>query len=259
VGPVTVVTEAGAEYTARLFFHLPDSPVVMPQDTSVTRLRRAQLAKSTRAFVARGSRLSRCDHCLLASSHCVCRQRPQVSADCAFLFLMYQGEVFKPSNTGRLIADVVADNYAWQWSRTEHDDGLLALLADEAYAPVVVFPHEYAEAERCICAPQQLPGVTDGTRKPLFIMLDGTWREARKMFRSEYLRHLPVLGIQPQQASDYRLREAFHEHQLCTAEVGMEVLRLNGDDQAAEALQAYFLLFREQYLATKANRGNPAQ
>ena len=39
----------------------------------------------------------------------------------------------------------------------------------------------------------------------------------------------------------------------------MEVLRLNGDDQAAEALQAYFLLFREQYLATKANRGNPAQ
>lgn len=232
-------------------------------ETSVTRLRRLQLAKSTRAFVARGSRVSRCEHCMLAQSHCVCSLRPDVSCNCAFLFLMYQGEVFKPSNTGRLIADVVKDNHAFQWSRTEHDEQLLALLADERYAPVVVFPHEYAEPARCIHSPSQLHGVMEGgepgNKKPLFIMLDGTWREARKMFRSEYLADLPVLGIQPQQASAYLLREAFHEHQLCTAEVGIEVLRLNGDEAAANALADYFRIFREHYLATKANRGNPAQ
>lgn len=226
------------------------------KETSVSRLRRVQLAQSTRTFLARGGRLKRCEHCLLGEAQCICGQRPQPAAEqqVAFLFLMYQGEVYKPSNTGRLIADVVADNHAFQWQRTEHDPALLALLNNPAYQPVVVFPHEYAKDALCIHAPQQLAPVSGGEKKPLFVMLDGTWREARKMFRSPYLKDLPVLGIQPQQASAYQLREAFHEHQLCTAEVGIEVLKLAGEDATAAALAEYFALFRQRYLAGKANR-----
>jgi DTW domain-containing protein YfiP len=82
-------------------------------------------------------------------------------------------------------------------------------------------------------------------------MLDGTWREAKKMFKSPSLATLPVLGIQPEQASNYRLREAAHEHQLCTAEVGIEILRLAEDYVAADALDEYFNIFREAYIVGK--------
>ncbi len=41
--------------------------------------------------------------------------------------------------------------------------------------------------------------------RPLFILLDGTWSEARKMFRkSPYLEHLPVLSLAPEQLSRYK-------------------------------------------------------
>ncbi|MBU2038656.1 MAG: DTW domain-containing protein [Gammaproteobacteria bacterium] len=219
---------------------------------SVADLRLQELAKSRRAFLARGSKTVRCPQCLLGVSHCICAERPEVSSRCAFVFIMYHGEVFKPSNTGRLIADVVADNYAYQWQRTVHDPELLALLQDERYTPIVVFPHQYAEPARCISSPAQLPAVQQG-KIPLFVMLDGTWREAKKMFRSPYLQTLPVLGIQPEKGSEYQLREAAHLHQLCTAEVGVEILKLAEDHAAAQALAEYFAVFRERYLAGKAN------
>lgn len=227
-------------------------PISMMHANSIADLRVQELAKSQRVFSARGSRAIRCETCLLTRHNCICDARPQTTSQCAFCFIMYKGEVYKPSNTGRLIADVVKDNHAFQWERTRFDPALLALINDPHYAPIIVFPHQYAEADRCICHPKDIQQVQAG-RTPLFIMLDGTWREAKKMFRSPYLAQLPVLGIQPVRGSEYQLREAAHLHQLCTAEVGIEVLKLAGESRVAEALQAYFCVFRERYLAGKAN------
>ncbi|MDP1931576.1 MAG: DTW domain-containing protein [Gammaproteobacteria bacterium] len=213
-------------------------------------LRIRELAKTRKPFMARGSKVKRCATCLLPLTGCICAARPQPSEGSAFCFLMYYGEAFKPTNTGRLIADVVRDNHAFVWDRTRLDPALLSLLADPRYAPIVVFPKQYAEEERCISSPAEVPGIQAG-RTPLYIMLDGTWREAKKMFRSEYLRALPVLGVDPENASNYQLREAVHKHQLCTAEVAAMVLALGGDHVAAQALTHYFAVFRRNYIAGK--------
>jgi hypothetical protein len=46
-------------------------------------------------------------------------------------------------------------------------------------------------------------------KRPLFILLDGTWAEARKMLgRSPDLGALPVLSLAPDQASRYQLRSS---------------------------------------------------
>lgn len=215
----------------------------------VLALRQRELAKTTKPFNARGSRVKRCEGCLLPSADCICALVPKASARSAFLFLMYTGECYKPSNTGRLIADVAAESFAYVWDRTAPDAELLALLQNPRYQPFVVFPHEYASPERCVSAVEQ-PAAS--TRVPLFIMLDGTWREAKKMFsKSPYINQFPVLGISPQQSSNYVLREAAHLHQLCTAEVGIEVLKLAGDHAAANDLSHYFREFRRRYMAGK--------
>jgi len=219
---------------------------------SVVALREKEKLNVHRPFVARGSKLKRCSSCMLAVHHCICSLRPLVETTCAFCFIFYRGEVFKPSNTGRLVADVVADNYAFQWQRTELEPALKSLLENPDYSPIVVFPQEYAQLENCINQPSDVEKLKPG-QKPLFIVLDGTWREAKKMFRSTYLHGLPVLGVQSQQASNYQLREAAHAHQLCTAEVSAAVLRLNDEPEAAASLECYFDVFRERYLAGRAN------
>ena len=233
----------------------------MPQDLSqhpnaVVRLRQRQLAESRRPFKARGATVKRCPDCLLAQDWCLCALRPTPAGQVAVCLVYYQGEVFKPSNSGRLIADVVADHYAVQWQRTEPDSALLRLLNDPAYAPILIFPFEYAEPERQLREPQQRDAYLAG-RTPLLIFLDGTWREARKMFRSAYFAHLPVLAIEPDSESGYRLREAARDHQLGTAEVAIEILRLVGDGHSADVLAAYFSEFRRRYLKGKANHRNP--
>lgn len=163
---------------------------------------------------------------------------------------MYKDEYYKPSNTGRVIADVIPDNHAFLWHRVTPDPDLITLINNPNYAPILVFPHEYAQPSRWITSPQQLPSIKQG-KTPLFIMLDGTWREAKKMFKSPSLASIPVLGIQPEEASNYRLREAAHEHQLCTAEVAIEILRLAEDNFAADTLNEYFNIFREAYIVGK--------
>lgn len=224
----------------------------MPHINSVHILRQQQLALSTKEFRARGYKVKRCEHCLIPEKKCICAQRPSISSNSAFCLVMYKNEYYKPTNTGKLIADVLPDNYAFRWDRVAPHPALIALLNNPQYAPILVFPQQYAAAQRCIESPKDLVAIQRG-KTPLFIMLDGTWREASKMFKSPIFSALPVLGIQPEKASSYQLREAAHSHQLCTAEVAIQILKLWEDNLAANALEDYFQQFRKAYIAGKAH------
>ena len=215
-------------------------------------LRKQQLALSTKEFKARGYKVKRCEECLIPEKKCICALRPTITSHSAFCLVMYKNEYYKPTNTGKLIADVIPDNYAFRWDRVAPDPALIALLKNPKYAPIIVFPQQYAAAHRCIHSVKDLADIQQG-KIPLFVMLDGTWREASKMFKSPCFDPLPVLGIQPKKASSYQLREAAHEHQLCTAEVAIEVLKMAGDNQAAQALGEYFYQFRKAYIAGKGH------
>lgn len=137
---------------------------------AVSRLRQERLARSLKPFVARGSRMPRCEGCRLLPSYCMCAWRPRVEARAGMCLVMHDIEALKPTNTGWLIADTVADTFAFGWSRTEVDPRLLELLADPQWQPYLVFPGEYVAAERVVneVAPQ-----VEGKR-PLFILLDAT-------------------------------------------------------------------------------------
>jgi DTW domain-containing protein YfiP len=215
---------------------------------AVSRLRAARLARSVKPFLARGGpKGERCSGCRLVPTHCICALRPKVPTQAGMCLLMADIEPLKPSNTGWLIADVVADTFAFGWARTEVAPELLTLLNDPQWQPYVVFPAEFADDARVV---NEVNHTTE--KRPLFILLDGTWDEARKMFRkSPYLKNYPVLSLQPEQLSRYKLRRAQSEAHLCTAEVGALCLALANDTQAAMALNAYFEVFTEHYLKAK--------
>jgi DTW domain-containing protein YfiP len=224
---------------------------------AVARLRTTRLARASKPFLARGGpRGERCAGCRLVPSHCLCALRPTVPTHAAVCLLMADIEPLKPSNTGWLIADVVPDTYAFGWARTETDPALLALLADPQWQPYVVFPGEFVATERVVTQVQVADGQSDQPRKrPLFVLLDGTWAEARKMFRkSPYLDQLPVLSLQPDQISNYRLRRSNRDDHFCTSEVAALCLELAGEPRAAQTLEAYLEVFSTHYLHAKQQR-----
>lgn len=228
---------------------------------AVARLRTARLARSAKPFLARGGpRGERCPGCRLVPSHCLCGVCPVVPTRAGVCLLMADIEPLKPSNTGWLIADVVPDTFAFGWARTEVDPALLALLADPQWQPYVVFPGEFVAPERVVTevmvprAGVEPAPMSDATpmKRPLFILLDATWPEARKMFRkSPYIDRFPVLSLQPEQISRYQLRRSRREDHFCTSEVAGLCLDLAGEPLAAQALQAYLDVFTHHYLQAK--------
>ena len=224
------------------------------QPHAVSRLRTARLARSSKPFLARGGpRGARCAGCRLLPSHCLCALRPTLPTRAGVCLIMADIEPLKPSNTGWLVADVVADTAAFGWARTEVDPALLAMLADPQWQPCVVFPGEFVAAERVMTAlPPARAEVGQGARRPLFVLLDATWPEARRMFRkSPYLNHLPVLSLQPERSSRYRLRRSRRDGHLCTAEVATLCLEMAGETRAAQTLDAYLDVFTLHYLQAK--------
>lgn len=240
---------------------------------AVARLRAVRLAASAKPFLARGSGGGRCADCRLVA--CVCALCPPVAAlGAGVCLIMGDIEALKPSNTGWLVADVVADTLAFGWSRTQVDPALLAVLADPQWQPYLVFPGEYAPPERVVTGltayanpPNPADTTADATayptahtttstasKRPLFVLLDGTWAEARKMFRkSPYLDPLPVLSLHPEQVSGYRLRRSSRADQFCTAEVAALCLALAQETHAADTLSAWLDVFSAHYLSAKRN------
>ena len=214
---------------------------------------------STREFLGRGYKVDRCVNCRIAKKFCICQYKPQCHSNAAFLLLMYDDEVLKPSNTGRLIADLIDDTHAVIWSRTETSPQLQQLLDDPQWQPFVVFPQVYAEPQQQVI--NQVPDLIVG-KKPLFILLDGTWREAKKMFRkSPYLAKFPVLSIDLSQQADlqqseprFRVRKQVTDGQMATAEVAARVLASFGEADNAHLLDLWFDLFSHHYQKGASDR-----
>ena len=72
------------------------------------------------------------------------------------------------------------------------------------------------------------------------------------MFRkSPYLDLLPVLSLQAEQISRYKLRRSRRDDHFCTSEVAALCLDLAGEPLAAQTLEAYLDVFTDHYLQAK--------
>lgn len=215
------------------------------------RLRAARLAESTREFLARGKSVVRCERCQLADYACICPWCPVLESHCEFVLLMHRNEVFKPTNTGRLIADVLPEKtHVFCWSRTEPDENLLALLADPQRRCLIVFPADAAEAGS---KPRELvTQLPDDNKTTTFILLDGTWKQSGRMFHlSRWLDDIPCVALSDALVRGYAVRKSHQDHYLSTAEAASLCLEMAGEVQNAALMQDYFQLFNQHYLATR--------
>lgn len=228
----------------------------MPAQTNhhnaFARLRQRRLNEATKPFVARGHAVERCESCLLARHNCICPWRVTCRSEIDFVLLMHRNEVFKPTNTGRLVVDTLPENtQVFEWCRTEPEPALLQLLEDPARQVVVLFPAQGADA---VVAPEEALQST-GARRLTLVVPDGTWRQASRMVRlSPWLGRYPRLVLQEGRRGEYAVRAALAEHQLSTAEAVAEALAQCGQAEPARWLDHYFSVFNQHYLASRHSR-----
>ncbi|WP_148252747.1 tRNA-uridine aminocarboxypropyltransferase [Aidingimonas lacisalsi] len=207
-----------------------------------------------RAFKARGSFVERCPGCRLPALNCLCPFQVCAASQAHIWLLTHPLEHYKPTNTGRLIGDVLPTTRVFTWYRTEPDAQLLALLDAPEYAPFVVFPDDQPDYVDRVVGVDAVADTKAAGLTPVFILLDGTWRQARRMFRrSAYLDRFPVLPLRTDRQSRYRLRKSASSSHLCTAEVAAVLLRQSGDDEAADILDDYFEVFNANYAASRSH------
>jgi len=205
-----------------------------------------------REFKARGSFVTRCEGCNLPVLNCLCPYRVTAASEAKVWLITHPLEHYKPTNTGRLIGDVLPETEVFTWYRTVPDERLLALLEDERYAPFVIFPDDQPDYADRVVGMETVTERQRAGRIPVFIILDGTWRQARRIFRkSPYLDRFPVLPLATARLTRYRLRKPASAAHLCTVEVATELLRQAGDAQAAEVLDDYFDAFNDSYAASR--------
>lgn len=161
--------------------------------------------------------------------------------------LTHEREKERPTNTGQLIKEVLPeDTEIFYWSRVEPDQKLLELLNQENYYPILVFP-AYGE-DRVLVDSEMLKSIKE--KRLVFLILDGTWKEARKMLRkSPYLNNLPYLALEDLEKTRYTLRRNKDIDHICTVEVAIELFKRMENQRVEETLNSHFEYFLQNYKA----------
>jgi DTW domain-containing protein YfiP len=167
---------------------------------------------------------------------CLCADLPVVPTRTRVVIVRHHSERFRSSNSGRL-AHLALPN-----SEIVDHGGTLgpAKLPDLAGA-WLVFP----EGE-----PRET--IPDPPRSLIF--LDGTWRQARRMFHKlGALRGVPILRLPARHVPTARMREAPTPDRVSTIEAIAQALRMIEGDAVAAPLEALFQLAVHRAAATGRN------
>lgn len=160
---------------------------------------------------------SRCTVCARPLSHCLCHLIPRLWPDTQLLVIQHPDEASHALNTARLlVAGLVNAHLLVTESLTDHP-GWVRRLSDPGWRNELLFPGPDA-SELSVAA---------DTRPRRLVLLDGTWRKARKLlYLNPILQSLPQVRLAAGLRSRYRLRKVPHADALSTIEAGAEALSL---------------------------------
>ncbi|EJA7360871.1 DTW domain-containing protein [Vibrio alginolyticus] len=180
--------------------------------------------------------------------NCMCSLIPKLNSEHHILLLMHPNELKRDTNTGQLLEQCQLSIERVIWDRKQPPAELLTLLADPSRYPVLLFPcEESITLEHVVLQSQQQ------TKTPLFIILDATWQEARKMInKSRWLEGIPTMGLSASADSQYQLRRNQQQGNLCTFEVAAHLFGQLGEQNNQQQMQRFFAHYLALFQAEKS-------
>lgn len=180
--------------------------------------------------------------------NCICSYQPKLSSDIEFALLYHQNEQARLTNTGKLIINSLPNTaHQYLWQRKEPPIKLIEKINQSETEAWLLFP-----SINSITDTQYLQS-RHSNKKQLFILLDATWQEARKIVnKSTWLQSIPTLSLNINQTSHYSLRRNQNKGSLCTCEAGIEVLKMANEPYNAKQLNHYFEQFQRVFQSEKS-------
>ena len=175
----------------------------------------------------------RCPRCYVMATHCLCAEVPTVATRTQVVVVRHQREGWKSTGTARIAALALPGLSCLEYGE-DAQPAQAALTPELLEGAGVLFPAEPPAA----WAP--------GTLRRL-VVLDGTWRQARRMFkRLPALHALPRLSLPPQAHPVLRLRTTTFEDGRSTLEAIADALALLEGPEVAAPLRALHELHVER-------------
>ncbi|MBU3128691.1 DTW domain-containing protein [Clostridium tagluense] len=186
-----------------------------------------------------------CNKCGLPKINCICNSTPQLETNAKIWILSTEREFYRPSNTARLLKLINPHSTEiFLWERTNKPEELIENINNENYETYLLFP---VEDDQVQCRKVEYKNTG---KIPAFILIDGTWKEAAKILRkSDYLKKLPRISLEPNFKSQYDLRRGAKEGNLCTIEAAIEVLKINKEIENSQFIDEFYKLFLRSYKA----------
>lgn len=186
-----------------------------------------------------------CSKCGLPIITCICKSIKEVETKAKFVILSSEKEVYRNTNTANLLKQInTKSTEIIIWKRGEIPSNILSYINNDIYNVYLVFPIMNKEMEI------RKAKYNKDNNTPVFIIVDGTWREAWKIIRkSDYLKNLLILSLETNRVSKFTLRRGQEEGNLCTIEAAMELLKINDEDILSEEINKGFELFLKSYKA----------
>ncbi|CAM2068155.1 tRNA-uridine aminocarboxypropyltransferase [Sulfidibacter corallicola] len=179
----------------------------------------------------------RCPSCKLHPNICICDHKPNLVTRTRLAVVLPWLESEKPTNTGMLAADCLANSRVVIRGRAGEPE---PSVREPGYRPVLLFPHPESQLLRA--PPPDEPPL-------MLIVPDGTWRQAAKLRnRIPDLKQVPCVHLPPGPPSLYRLRIGSREQRLSTMEAIARALGLLEGEAVQRALEEVFRLKVERYL-----------
>ena len=193
-----------------------------------------------------------CNKCGLPSITCICDTIREVKTESKFIILSSEKELYRNTNTANLLKLVNSKSTEIvSWKRGEISKEILSYINNELYKVYLIFPIVNYELEK------RKTKYIKSDKIPVFIIVDGTWKEAWKIIRkSYYLKELPILPLEVNKISKFTLRRGQEEGNLCTIETAIELLKLNEEQEISESIERDFDLFLESYKAGRNGHKN---
>ncbi|CAM4446678.1 tRNA-uridine aminocarboxypropyltransferase [Vibrio agarivorans] len=189
--------------------------------------------------------MTTCKICGL-SHQCVCELIPSLESQAHIALLTHENELTRDTNTGRWAVKMLSHCQTHIWQRKLPPSALISQIESGDYTPLLLFPAEES---------QQLSGekIAVMAKPPLFIVLDATWQEARKMLnKSPWLQALSKVCLNTERPSSYQLRRNQAQGNLCTLEVVAELLALCGDNHDAQQITPFLEHYTKVFKADKS-------
>lgn len=174
----------------------------------------------------------RCSRCVMRTELCLCADLPRLETRTELLVLRHVKEAFRTTNTARFAELAMPRCTVLPWAgRNEPIPSL-----DGAW----------------LLYPEEAPSTPTGPPPTKLVVLDGSWRQARRIFlHVPALHRLPRLSLPPPAIPAPRLRESPGPQAMSTLEAIARAMELLEGPEAGAALDRVHALATERILASR--------